>query len=49
MSVKLEGIFVCVRCGAELTELVVVKGEGTVCADTEACRFTRIQDRIMGL
>lgn len=37
--VRLEGVFVCVRCNGELTELKVVENEGTVCADEVACEL----------
>lgn len=38
---KLEGVFVCVRCGGTLTDLTIVKVEGTVCKDEEACQLIR--------
>lgn len=37
----LEGVFVCVRCGAELTDLRIAPGEGTVCVSEEACELWR--------
>lgn len=38
---KLDGIFLCVRCHGTKTDLKIVKGEGTVCIDEEACEIVR--------
>lgn len=38
---RLDGIFQCVRCHGTKTDLTVVRGEGTVCTDEEACELVR--------
>jgi DNA-directed RNA polymerase subunit RPC12/RpoP len=38
---RLEGVFLCVRCGAELTELKIVREEGAVCEDEATCQLIR--------